>query len=155
MPGYRSLEGQEQKKERLADALNGLCRQYHLVALYVFGSRAAEIAARVRSEAPGSERPDSDVDIGVLPAREHCLSVKDRVSLAMTLEELFDVGRVDLVILPEAKPYLALDVVRGELLCVTDVDAEAAYQLYVLRRAADLAPLERERRRMVLAGEAI
>jgi hypothetical protein len=73
----------------------------------------------------------------------------------MTLEELFDVGRVDLVILPEAKPYLALDVVRGELLCVTDVDAEAAYQLYVLRRAADLAPLERERRRMVLAGEAI
>jgi hypothetical protein len=60
-----------------------------------------------------------------------------------------------LVILPEAKPYLALDVVRGELLCVTDVDAEAAYQLYVLRRAADLAPLERERRRMVLAGEAI
>ena len=75
--------------------------------------------------------------------------------LAIALEDVLDVDRVDLVILPEANPYLVLDVVCGELLCVTDPDAEAAYQLYVLRRAGDLAPLERERRRMLLAEEAI
>jgi hypothetical protein len=45
--------------------------------------------------------------------------------------------------------------VCGELLCVTDPDTEAAYQLYVLQRAGELAPLERERRRMLLAEEAI
>jgi len=73
----------------------------------------------------------------------------------VALEDLLDVDRVDLVVLPEASPYLALDIVCGELLCATDLDAEAEYQLYVLRRAGDLAPWERERRRMLLTGEAI
>jgi hypothetical protein len=79
----------------------------------------------------------------------------DKIHLATNLEDLLDVDRVDLVVLPEAKPYLALDIVRGESLCVTDADEEARFQLYVLRRAADLAPHERERRRMILAGEAM
>jgi predicted nucleotidyltransferase len=140
---------------RLQNALKGLCEQYHLVAVYVFGSRAAEMAARVQGEPVIVGHPGSDVDIGVLPIRQHRLSLDDKVHIATVLEELFDVGRVDLISLPEAKPYLALDIVCGELLCVTDADQEAFYQLYVLRPAADLAPHERERRRMILAGEAI
>ena len=67
------------ESQYLRDALERLCEQYHLVAIYAFGSRATEIAAR----------------------------------------------------------------------------EEANFQLYVLRRAADLAPYERERRRMILAGEAM
>lgn len=137
------------------DSLYDLARQYDLVALYAFGSRAAEITARVTGEMVAVVFPSSDVDIGVLPARGHRLTAQDRVRLAIALEDVLDVDRVDLVILPKASPYLALDVVCGELLCVTDPDAEAAYQLYVLRRAGDLAPLERERRRMLLAEEAI
>jgi hypothetical protein len=64
-------------------------------------------------------------------------------------------NRVDLCVLPEAKPFLVLDAVRGEWLCVTDADKEATCELCVLRRAADLDPHERERMRMILAGEAI
>lgn len=139
----------------IRDLLSDLARQYHLVALYVFGSRAAEFAARVAGETVAAAFPSSDVDIGVLPARGHRLTAQDRVRLAIALEDALYVDRVDLVILPEASPYLALDVVCGELLCVTDPDAEAAYQLYVLRRAGDLAPLERERRQMLLEEEAI
>jgi len=132
-----------------------IARQYNLVALYAFGSRAAEVAARVAGKGVVVAFPSSDVDIGALPARGHRLTAQDRVRLAIALEDVLDVDRVDLVVLPEASPYLALDVVCGELLCVTDPDAEAAYQLYVLRRAGDLAPLERERRRMLLEEEAI
>jgi hypothetical protein len=45
---------------------------------------------------------------------------------------------------------------KGESGCALELwDGQAAYQLYVLRRAGDLAPFERERRRMLLAGEAI
>jgi predicted nucleotidyltransferase len=132
-----------------------LCKQYRLSAVYVFGSRATEIAARVEGWQAAVEHATSDVDVGVLPAREHRLSLEDKVHLATQLENLLGVDRVDLVAVPEAKPYLALDIVRGELLCVTDADEEAYFQLYVLRRAADLAPYERERRRMILAGEAI
>jgi predicted nucleotidyltransferase len=139
----------------LQDVLGRLCEQYHLVAVYAFGSRATEIAARVHGEPVDSEHPMSDVDIGVLPTRTHPLSLDDKVDLATELEDLFGVERVDLVDLPQAKTYLALDIVCGELLYVTDADEEANYQLYVLRRAADLAPYERERRRMILEGEAI
>ena len=139
----------------IRDSLYDLARQYNLVSLYAFGSRAADIAAQVTGEMVTTAFPSSDVDIGVLPARGHRLTAQDRVRLAIALEDVLDVNRVDLVILPEANPYLALDVVCGELLCVTDPDAEAAYQLYALRRAGDLALLERERRRMLLAEEAI
>ncbi len=138
----------------LSDRLADLARQYNLIAIYSFGSRAEEVAARVAGQAVESAYPASDVDIGVLPAPGRRLTAAERADLMVALEDLLEVVRVDLVILPEAPPFLALDIVQGELLCATDPIAEAEYQLYVLRRAADLAPFERERRRMILAGEA-
>ncbi len=138
----------------LLPRLCDLARQYGLIAVYSFGSRAGEVAARVAGQAVEPTHPASDVDIGVLPAPQRRLSAAERADLTVALEDLLDVPRVDLVILPEAPPFLALDIVQGELLCATDPVAEAEYQLYVLRRAGDLAPFERERRRMILAGEA-
>jgi hypothetical protein len=73
-----------------------------------------------------------------------------RVRFTMELEDLFEVGRVDLVLLPEADPYVALDVIRGELLYTQDPDRQARYELYVLRRAGDLLPFKKERMRMIL-----
>jgi len=128
----------------LVAGLNRLVQDYGLVAVYVFGSRAEEIAARVGGGAAPVAHPDSDVDIGVQPERGRSLSARDRVRLMHGLEELLDVGRVDLVILPEANAYLAADAVRGELLAASDLDAEAEVQLYHLRRAADEAPFLRE-----------
>ena len=49
--------------------------------------------------------------------------------------------------------FLAADVVRGEFLAATDLDAEAEAQLYYLRRAADLAPLLREPWRETVGSE--
>jgi len=135
-------------------ALSDLARRYGLIAIYSFGSRAGEIAARVAGEAAELTHPGSDVDIGVLPAPGRRLTAAERADLTVALEDLLGVSRVDMVVLPEAPPFLALDIVRGELLCTTDPVAEAEYQLYVLRRAADLAPFERQRRQMILAGEA-
>jgi uncharacterized protein len=131
-----------------------LAEQYRLVAVYAFGSRATEIAALAQglavcpgpgTEAATSERVESDVDIGVLPRSGYRLGPRDRVRLVQAMEDALGVGRVDLVVLPEARPFLAADIVSGELLVVTDPDAEAEYQLYVLRRAGDLAPFERQR----------
>jgi predicted nucleotidyltransferase len=139
----------------IQERLGALARQYDLVAIYAFGSRAIEIAARVSGQEVEAAHPSSDADIGVLPARGRHLVARERVELTLELEDLLEIGRVDLVILSEASPFLALDVVRGELLCATDLDAEAEYQLYVLRRAGDLAPFERERWRMILTEEAI
>ncbi|MHB8766922.1 MAG: nucleotidyltransferase domain-containing protein [Deferrisomatales bacterium] len=134
----------------LRDELQRLAEHHRLVALYAFGSRAEEAGHRLRGEPVTSVRPDADLDVGVLPRRGGRLSVRARVDLATALEDLFQVPRVDLVVLPETPPFLALEVVRGELLACTDADEEARTQLHVLARAGDLAPYEAERVRAVL-----
>ena len=133
-----------------------MLRRYQLTAMYVFGSRAREIAARAAgasTQATGAaptDHPDSDVDIGVQPLRHTRPSAEQRVRLALELEDLFAVARVDLVVLPEANAPLAAEVVRGELLVCADLDEEAESQLYYLRPAGDLAPFYSEQFRDLL-----
>lgn len=135
-----------------AELLAELCGRYGVDALYAFGSRAAEVAAFVRGQGVLNSPSASDLDLGVLPAPDRRLDGDDRVRLTIELEDLFGGPRVDLVVLPQARPYLALDVVSGERLFCADPVREAEYELFVLRRAGDLAFFERERRRMLLAG---
>jgi predicted nucleotidyltransferase len=130
--------------------LETLAREYNLVALYAFGSRAREIAARVRGEPATGEHPASDIDIGVQLPRGAHLDITGKVDLCLALEGAFAVPRVDLVVCGEAPPSLAQEIVSGELLFATNLDEQAEYELYVFRRAADLAPFERERRRLIL-----
>ncbi|MDT8370080.1 MAG: nucleotidyltransferase domain-containing protein [Longimicrobiales bacterium] len=135
------------------DALETIAGRHGLQDVYVFGSRALEVTARVREgveavPAPGTATSDLDVAVQPLPGRK--LGARDRVRLADALETLFGVPRVDLVVLSEASPSLAVDVVRGELLYSSDPLAQARHELYILRRAADLAPYRRERVRAIL-----
>lgn len=133
--------------------LDSICRRFRIAALYVFGSRAGAIAGRLTGQGV-AEQSESDVDIGVLTERDHRPAVVERVRLAHELEDLLGASRVDLTILREASPFLALDVVQGELLCCLNPEIQAEYELYVLRRAADLANFERERRKGILTGGA-
>ncbi len=127
--------------ERLAE----LAAKYDLIAIYAFGSRAEEAAAVVRGEQAHLRRDTpSDLDIGVVPRMGRRLSLEEKVELALALEDLFGVPRVDLVVAPDVSIWLAVDIVRGELLYTPDPDAEAEYQLYVLARASDLYPWYRE-----------
>jgi hypothetical protein len=94
----------------------------------------------------------ADLDAGALEESGRMLSARDRVGLTLALEDLFQVARVDLVVLNEAPAFLALEIIAGELLYVRDRDYVARYELHVLRRAGDLAPFERMRRRLLLEG---
>lgn len=135
-------------------ALPELAARFGLRDLYAFGSRAREI---VRGAGRGHTDPASaasDLDIGVQPRPGRRLSARDRVRLADDLERLFGVPRVDLVVLGEAPPFLAAEVVSGELLHTADPHEQAEHELYILRRAADLAPFRRERVAAVLSSGA-
>jgi predicted nucleotidyltransferase len=134
--------------ESATDTLTAISTRYGIAALYAFGSRAAEVSDRVRGQATSAEPPESDVDVGVQPAPGRRLTAEERVRLAEELEDLLGVMRVDLVVLPEADPFLALDVICGDLFYCADADAQAEDELYVLRRAADLAPYARARWRL-------
>jgi predicted nucleotidyltransferase len=130
-----------------------LCRRFGVVSLYAFGSRAKEAAARVSGLEPVPTAQASDLDLAVQPKKGALRDAAARVTLTQELEDAFKTPRVDLVILPEASPFLAADVVRGELLYCDDEDRQAREELYYLRRAADLAPYQRQRLEGILSGE--
>ncbi len=131
-------------------ALAALCSKYHVDILYSFGSRAKEIQSWLNGELDSLPAGPSDVDIGVKPAAGSAFSVHDKVHLAVALEDLLGVWRVDLVSFRDADPFLAANIVRGERLYARDETEADEYDLYILRRAGDLAPLERERMALIL-----
>lgn len=105
-------------------------------ALYVFGSQSS-----------GPARPDSDVDLGVLYRQPRPLAAT--LALEQQIEEIIG-QHVDVVDLTRASAFLALDVVRGERVFCRDSTETDRFELYVLRRAGDLLPFERERQALLL-----
>lgn len=131
-----------------------ICDRYSIDAVYVFGSCASEVVSAVKAGRSLMSSTGSDVDVGVLPRSGVSLDPVAKVRLMAEVEDAFGVDRVDLVSLTEAPPFLALEIVRGELLYEANPDRVAEYELFVLRRAGDLVHFERERVQGVLAGTA-
>ena len=133
-----------------ASVLADLCRRFGVQAVYSFGSRALEVHRWLATAGTGLAPSASDVDIGVKVRPGALSSARERVMMQVALEDFFDVNRVDLVVLDEADPFLAVNIIRGERLYAEDSYLADEYDLYVLRRAGDLAPLERERIALLL-----
>ena len=102
----------------LRSRLEDFCRAHDLDALYVFGSRAKEVYRLLDVDRLVSGASSSDVDIGILPPESAVLPVDRKVAIAASLEDLLGASRVDLVVLPEADPFLAVNVIRGERLAM-------------------------------------
>ena len=134
-------------------ALGKIASRYRLSAVYLFGSRAKEAAALLLHGSEGLPESGKDLDIAVLPGAQVVLSAREKVEISLGLEELFGSTRVDLVVLPEADPFLAVNAIRSERVYCSDEHRADEYELYLLRRAGDLVPLERQRIRMILGEE--
>jgi len=131
-------------------ALIQICDQFGLAALYAFGSQAQRVREWLEECQDSFIFDPADVDIAVRVISEKQWSVTDKVSLTIALEELFGCKRVDLVSLIEVDPFLAVEAIRGERLFARDEYEADEYELYVLRRAGDLSPLERDRMALIL-----
>ena len=122
----------------LAQRLRAVAQEQPTVrALYAFGSRQK-----------GDAAPDADLDLGVLYTKPQWLET------TLRLEERLDrvsAHLVTLVDVSRARAFLALAVVRGDRLFTRDALETDRFELYVLRRAGDLLPFERERRAMLLS----
>jgi len=138
------------KISRAYETLEQICHQHRLRALYAFGSRAPEARRFTYGQQEHLAPGPADLDLAVLPAEGRRLGVDEKVDLMAQLEDFFQVGRVDLVLLPEADPFLAANIIRGERLYAMDETDIDEFDLFVLRRAGDLIPLERERLSLVL-----
>jgi len=125
-----------------------ICRKYQVKAFYVFGSRRADLLRAISDDTFQLASSQSDLDIGVLT--DSPFSIENKVNLTLELEELFDAPKVDLFILQEADTFLAANIIRGERVYAEDSYLADEYELFVLRRAGDLAELERQRMAMIL-----
>jgi predicted nucleotidyltransferase len=134
----------------MKEKIISLAKKYHLKIIYAFGSRAKEALNVIEGRMDALPCTSSDLDIGVKP--ERLLKVEEKVEIALFFEDLFNVNRADVVVLPEAPVFLALEIVCGELLYTDDDTYEAEYQLYIMRMAADLLPYEREKQKMILGA---
>ena len=115
---------------RLAERLD---REGGLAAAYLLGSGAR-----------GRLRPDSDLDLALLPLRGRVIAPEDRLSLAADLEELagrpVDVGVLSTTNLVYAKEAVA----HGVLLLERDPSARACFAMLVLSMYASLQESRRE-----------
>ena len=136
----------------LQEELCEICDRHDIDLVYAFGSRAGEVRASLYGIGKMDKSTKADVDIGIKPSpKRRAISVREKVEIALEIENLLGVERVDLVILSEADPFLAANIVRGERIFSRDPYSAEEYELYILRRAGDLAPLERERLSMIFA----
>jgi predicted nucleotidyltransferase len=114
----------------------------------VLASRADVRAAYLfGSQATGDARPDSDIDIGVLYRSPQPLRTTVAVEAALAEATGKHVNVVDVA---RAGAFLALDIVRGERIFTRDATDTDRFELYVLRRAGDLLPFERQRQALML-----
>lgn len=134
--------------KEIKEQVKDIASQYGLQIIYAFGSRAKEALDMVEGRIEQVSSEPSDLDIGVKP--EKLLTVEEKVKIAILFEDLFEVSRVDLIVLPEAPVFLALEIVTGEVLYRQDSTYEAEYQLYIMRMAADLLPYEQVKQRMIM-----
>lgn len=136
-----------------AGELEEICRRFGVSILYVFGSCADQVADWLEDRRSCLDIQNSDVDLGVVPEPGTRMNVKQKVLLTIATEDFLGISRVDLVSVPEADPFLAANIIRGYRLYCRDPHAADEYDLFILRRAGDLIPLERERLALILGSE--
>ena len=121
--------------ENLRSTLKEELQQYPVLFAYVFGSQAT-----------GRTHPESDIDLGMFlegsirPEQRHAL----RLKLLGMLSRILKTDKVDLVILNEAPPLLAYEVLRtGLLVYCSNENARVEFQVRTLQAYEETIPLRR------------
>ena len=124
--------------------LEQTCAAHGVAALYAYGSRAQQAVRWLHHGGVITAGP-SDLDLAVSRGVGKRYSLAEKVALATAFSHLFEFEAVDLADMAEVDPFVAANIVRGERLYCSDRMYAEELDLYVLRRAGDLAPYERER----------
>jgi len=124
-----------------ATRIREICTEYGLLSVYVFGSRRHDGERRINGESVNGVGSDLDVGFfglqGPIPASR-------LGALHVGLEEVFAPLRVDLVPLDQVDPLFQYAAIQGERIAAANTTVADEKELEVMRRAADLLPIQRE-----------
>lgn len=123
------------------ERLDRICHQHGLLAVYLFGSRADDGLRILRGETV--PREGSDLDIGIV-FREPSRDPAGLSYLQVDLEDVFEPLRVDLVPLQRVDALFQFSAIDGHRVAVTDSYGADRYELYVMSRAEELLPIQRQ-----------
>jgi predicted nucleotidyltransferase len=129
-------------RESRREALERVCRAHGVLAAYLFGSRADDGLRLLAGEAVA--RQGSDLDVGIVfPGAGSDLQTLVRLQLG--LDEVFEPLRLDVVPLQRVDAIFQARAIDGHRVFAADSTEADLYELLVLRRAAELLPLQRAR----------
>lgn len=125
-------------------ALDRLCAEHGLLAIYVFGSRTDDGAQVLRGEDVQSD--GSDLDVGIYFADAGLDGDTDLASLPrlqLELDEIFHPLSVDVVPLDRVDALFQFRAIDGIRVATPDSTVADFHELAVMRRAAELLPIQR------------
>ncbi len=120
--------------------LQEICVDFGLIAVYLFGSRAGDGGRRLEGETV--DAAGSDLDVGVF-GRNGPVPPGRMGALQVALEEVFAPLRVDMVPLDHVDPLFQFAAIQGSRVAAPDSTDADEKDLEVMRRAADLLPIQR------------
>jgi len=123
------------------EKLRILCTDFGLIAVYLFGSRGGDGGRRLCGEAV--DAAGSDLDVGVF-GLAGAIPPERMGALQVVLEEVFAPLRVDTVPLDRVDPLFQFAAIQGHRVAAPDSTAADEKELEVMRRAADLLPIQRQ-----------
>ncbi|HEV8237990.1 MAG TPA: nucleotidyltransferase domain-containing protein [Thermoanaerobaculia bacterium] len=125
-------------------ALAKACAHHGVAAVYLFGSRADDgLAVLDGAQRSGS---GSDLDIGLLFA-ETPAAVTRLAQLQIAFEDVFAPLRIDIVPLDRVDPIFQFRAIDGHRVFAQPSRLADLFELEVMRSAAELLPIQRERER--------
>lgn len=123
------------------ETLDRICREFGLLAVYLFGSRKDDGLRLLKGEE--ISREGADLDVGIVFAESKDASFHRLALLQGEMEDLFQPLRVDLVSLQRVDSIFQANAIDGHRIAAPDSTAADLYELLVMRKAAELLPLQR------------
>lgn len=121
-------------------SLDRACRALGVEAAYLFGSRADDGVRVLDGESVTG--PGSDLDVGVYLSPG--IDVGQLADLQVALEDVFEPLQVDLVPLERVDALFQFRAIDGHRVFAADAAAADRAELVIMRRAAELLPIQRE-----------
>lgn len=120
--------------------LNRVLGDLDVLALYLFGSRADDGLSALDGGAV--DPAGSDLDVGVI-FTDSALAPHRLARLQVSLEDVFAPLRVDLVPLQRVDSLFQFRAIDGHRIYASDPTQADRRELVIMRRAAELLPIER------------
>jgi predicted nucleotidyltransferase len=130
-------------RQRLLDEARD---RFGLLAVYLFGSGADDGQRQLAGQPVEPE--GSDLDVGIV-FREETVDFSSLSRIQLCFQDIFDPLAVDLVPLQKVDPLFQFRAIDGHRVTVSDSHRADIFELDVMRRAAELLPVQRQLEREI------